>query len=186
MPRTFLRSTSDPIRSRALRALALLVATLFPASLALAEDAIIVPAIQYQGLLEDQLGRLNEPADFVFTLWDAESDGAQIGEPIALEQVRVVDGVFSVELPFAVADFEKGEPRWLQVEIRGSGGQGSFETLAPRTAMGASPFAIHSFSGTPGPPGPQGPPGESADIDEILAALCARFIEAGDQLAACR
>lgn len=176
MPRHSRRFRIHPLRSRALCTLALLVATLFPATRALAEDGIVIPAIQYQGLLENQLGRLNEPADFVFTLWDARSGGAQIGKPIVLEQVAVVDGVFSVELPFAVADFEKGEPRWLQVSIRGSTGPGGFETLAPRTAMGATPFAIRSFSGKP----------TSPDIDEIFDALCARFREAGDELAACR
>ncbi len=166
-----------PVHPRALRAVSLVVAALVSATPSVGEDTLVDPAISYQALVQFQDVLLNEPADFVFTLWDAETDGKPVGKPIFLDRVDVIDGVLSVELPFEVADFETGERRWLQVEMRVTSSQGDYETLSPRSAMGATPFSLNALSGSPGPQGPPGPPGPPGET-----LLAGRLCPAGEAM----
>ncbi|MCP3875653.1 MAG: hypothetical protein GY699_21170 [Desulfobacteraceae bacterium] len=118
-------------------------------------------AFQYQAYVEDTGGEaLNEPADFRFSLWDSPVLGSQIGSTVNLFDVNAVDGVVSLVLDFGLSSFDTGEARWLEIKVRKSAGAAAFETLQPRQSIGATPFALHALSGTPGP---QGDPGIQGD-----------------------
>jgi hypothetical protein len=109
-------------------------------------------AFTYQGQLKRHDGRVNDTADFVFTLWDDAGigqppvGGLQVGEAIARDNVTVVDGLFTVYLDFGAAAFN-GQQRWLQIELRSphdESGLGSMDTLAPRQPLTAAPYALQT------------------------------------------
>ena len=102
----------------------------------------------YQG----RLGSAGQPAegnhDFVFRLFDMETNGAQIGSDLPVDSVLVSSGVFTVPLDFGDAPFNSS-PRWLEIDVRQSGG-GMYTTLTPRQRVGAAPFAIETMFVAPG------------------------------------
>ena len=102
----------------------------------------------YQG----RLGSAGQPAegnhDFVFRLFDMESNGVQIGSDLPVDFVAVSSGVFTVPLDFGDAPFNSS-PRWLEIDVRESGG-GMYTTLTPRQRVGAAPFAIETLFVAPG------------------------------------
>lgn len=95
----------------------------------------------FQGQLNLTGVPVNDSADFSFTLWDAESDGAMIGAPATLENVTVVDGLFTVDLDFGVAAFN-GEARWVEIDVRSPAGSGAYTTLSPRQPLSATPYSL--------------------------------------------
>ena len=97
----------------------------------------------YQGRLANTGQPADGPHDFVFRLYDAETSGTQSGTDLALANVIVTGGVFSVELDFGDTPFNSS-PRWLEIEVRQSGA-GMYTTLSPRQRVGASPFAIETL-----------------------------------------
>ena len=121
--------------------------------LALASFALPVLALQparaqgvspftftYQGHLTDRSGApLDGTFDFTFARYDVATGGTTLGTPIALADVTVVGGLFTVPLDFG--DVFSGAGRtWLEVQVRRSGG--SYETLAPRQEIMATPYAF--------------------------------------------
>ncbi|RJP42512.1 MAG: hypothetical protein C4547_00260 [Phycisphaerales bacterium] len=97
----------------------------------------------YQGQLRMEGEPLNDSADFLFSLWDAESEGNMIGAELAAEGVSVVEGLFTAELDFGAAVFN-GEARWLEIAVRSPAGEGEFTTLSPRQPLTATPYAIQT------------------------------------------
>ncbi len=97
-------------------------------------------AFTYQGHLTDA----NTPADgfhdFNFKVFDAPIAGTQRGMPIALDDVKVVNGYFSVKLDYGNSVFT-GAARWLEISVRSSGIAGELTTLSPRQELTAAPFA---------------------------------------------
>lgn len=111
-------------------------------------------AIAYQGQLKRAGSPVNETADFVFTLWDdagvgdPPDGGTQIGDPVAVDNLPVVNGLFRVFLDFGPAAFN-GEQRWLQIEVRSpadESGESPMTTLAPRQPLTAVPYALHGLN----------------------------------------
>lgn len=94
----------------------------------------------YQGQLYKNGAPLNDVADLVFTLWDAPSEGAQVSDIISIDEYAVVDGLVLAELDFC-CDLYKGDPRYLQVEVRSPAGGGDYTTLEPRQKLTATPYA---------------------------------------------
>jgi hypothetical protein len=107
----------------------------------------------YQGRLMDADEAANGLYDFQFKLFDADSDGNQIGGDVNKPEVGVSEGYFTVELDFGgVFD---GDARWLEIGIR-PGEQSdpcSYTFLSPRQKITAAPYALHSKTaeGGPGP-----------------------------------
>jgi hypothetical protein len=99
----------------------------------------LTPAFTYQGELRLASGPATASYDMQFRLFNAASDGAQIGSTVAASNVAVSGGLFSVPLNFGVAQFA-GERQWLEIAIRPAG-SGTFETLIPRTEVTAAPYA---------------------------------------------
>lgn len=97
----------------------------------------------YQGQLRAGGDLVNDSADFEFTLWDADDAGIMIGDTVQVDDVLVVDGVFSVELDFGVVAFN-GDARWLEIAVRSPAGVGSFTTLSPRQPLSAAPYALQA------------------------------------------
>ncbi|MFN8497882.1 MAG: hypothetical protein U0641_08505 [Anaerolineae bacterium] len=105
------------------------------------------PAFTYQGRLARNgvaMGS-NTPVacDMQFGLWDALSDGAQLGITDIENGVTVANGIFTVRLNssglFGEYAFD-GEERWLEVQVK-CPSDADFVTLVPRQPITAAPFA---------------------------------------------
>jgi hypothetical protein len=99
----------------------------------------------YQGLLTQAGGAVDGAADFNFTLWDAEADGNMVGSMVAVTDVTMNDGVFSVQLDFGSEAFN-GDPRYIETQVRHPAGDGEFTTLEPRQRISSVPYAVKTRS----------------------------------------
>jgi len=83
-----------------------------------------------------------DAADLRFTLWDAESEGTQVGSANTYEEADFDQGRFTVLLDFG-AEMFNGQARWLQVAVRVPPGEGhSYTTLSPRQELTPAPYAL--------------------------------------------
>lgn len=117
------------------------------ASEAVDDPTIAAPlgnAISYQGKLDKNGGPVNGNCNFIFTLYDALSGGAQVGVPVNVTNQPVSAGLFTVALDFGAGAFT-GNARWLLIQVQGPG-DGGFTTLAPRQSIIAAPYALHALS----------------------------------------
>lgn len=92
----------------------------------------------YQGRLAEKGNFANGKYDMTFRLCKSETcnDGLVL-ESIALANVPVVDGLFTVQLEFAASYFSIGSDRWLEIVVEGT-------TLCPRQELTAAPYAFFS------------------------------------------
>lgn len=90
----------------------------------------------YQGELNANGVVANGPYDMDFALWDALSEGGQIGATINLPDVSVVDGIFTVELDYGAIAFDNSE-RWLEIVVNST-------TLSPRQPITRTPYSIQT------------------------------------------
>ena len=104
-------------------------------------------AFTYQGQLNDDGTNVNGTNILVFALYDAASDGTQIGSANTNNLVLVTNGFYTVTLDFGTGAFN-GSARWLETTFAG-------EILTPRELITTVPYALYAM--TPG--GPQGPQG---------------------------
>lgn len=96
----------------------------------------------YQGVLDDS----GQPANGVFDLRFQLTDAASLGlllQTVDVGDVTVTDGVFTVQLDFALTHFN-GEQRWLAIGVRPGASVGAYTTLSPRQELTSAPFAIWS------------------------------------------
>ena len=113
---------------------------------AITTQAALGAAFTYQGRLTDGGAPANGVYDFAFSLWDAESGGAQVGATVEVGDVSVTNGVFTVSLDFGTAIFN-GQALWLQVSVRPGASSDPYTTLSPRTKLNAAPYAIGLMPG---------------------------------------
>jgi hypothetical protein len=101
-------------------------------------------AFTYQGYLEDGGAPADGLYDFEFELYDDPVTGSQIGSTLALENVDVADGVFTVTLDFG--DQFDGTPLWLEIHLRPGASTGGYQQLLPRQSLTSVPFASYARS----------------------------------------
>jgi hypothetical protein len=135
--------------SRFLTALLLVVFALSaPAGLAAdqgsqptAPQGPISATFTYQGSLRSGGAPANGAFDFQFILYDAETGGNQVGPSRTLEDIPVMDGIFTVQLDFSAVSFD-GAARWLEVGVRPGASTGAHSILSPRYPLTAVPYAL--------------------------------------------
>lgn len=107
-------------------------------------------AFTYQGQLNDGGVPANGLHDFRFKLFDAASDGTQVGTTQCADNVQVTGGVFTATVDFA-NQFTTPAQRFIEVEVRRDTGldcanTAGFTTLTTRQLISATPLATHAKS----------------------------------------
>jgi len=123
------------------RAFALsLMAGMTLASLPALGQVVSPTAITYQGKLTKDGSAYTGLATVFVSVFDAPTDGSQVGSSIAISNVSVDKGVFTVRPDFGAAAF-MGKVGYLQVMVQTPGDIGPV-TLLPRQALTAAPLAL--------------------------------------------
>src|SRR5690606_14833320 len=76
--------------------------------------------------------------DLIFRLFDAETEGEQVGTDLLGTAVFDDEGRFTIDLAFGAEVFD-GSPLWLEIEVDGS-------ALSPRQPLMPAPYAIRSLN----------------------------------------
>ncbi|MBS1791693.1 MAG: hypothetical protein JST85_28545 [Acidobacteria bacterium] len=97
----------------------------------------------YQGRLNDAGNPATGVYDLQFRLFDALSNGNQVGSTLTRDDVTVTSGSFSVTLDFGASAFP-GANRWLEIGVRPGASTGAFTTLNPRQPINSTPYSIKS------------------------------------------
>ena len=107
-----------------------------PAACPVARAQPLGTAFTYQGQLKDGGSHASGAHHMTFALHSHATLNAPVGSPIALTDVPVTEGLFTVELDFGSSAIN-GSERWLQIEING-------EPLSPRQRIAATPYALQT------------------------------------------
>ncbi len=102
-------------------------------------------AFTYQGQLKGTGVVVTESCDMNFSLHDASSGGSQVGSTVSKTGISVVEGLFTTQLDFTVANAFEGNDRWLEIAVKCTS-DGSFTTLTPRQPLTPVPYAIYAQS----------------------------------------
>lgn len=94
-------------------------------------------AFTYQGRLLDGANPANGLYELQFTIYDADTEGRVIGQPLRTRETPVSNGLFTVTLDFRENLFTGGE-RWMEIALA-TGGE--FSPLRPRQRITATPYA---------------------------------------------
>jgi len=127
----------------------------------LGTEATVGTVFTYQGLLRDGSGPVNATCDLRFKLWDAASGGSQVSWTWLLEDLVLVEGLFTAQLDFGAEAF-RGQARYL--EVAASCPVGSAFVPLPRQELTGSPYALWAL-GAPWA-GLVGVPADLADGDQ--------------------
>jgi hypothetical protein len=106
------------------------------------EAAPMGTTFTYQGRLLDANNVANGLYDFEFELYDAPSDGNQLGSTIDINDLDVIDGYFTVELDFGSSVFD-GNSVWLETTVAHADGSDPC-TLSPRQELTPVPYALQT------------------------------------------
>ncbi len=99
----------------------------------------------YQGQLTDNGAPANGTYDFQFTLFDMLTGGSSVAGPLAVTDVAVNNGLFTVTLDFGIDQFN-GLNRWLEIAARTNDAAASFGMLLPRQRITSTPYAITALT----------------------------------------
>jgi hypothetical protein len=100
-------------------------------------------AFTHQGRLTDGGSPANGPYDFRCILYDAAAGGAQVGPIVALEDVAVAGGLFTIALDFGASAF-RGDARFLEVAVRPGASTGAYAVIGGRQEIRPAPNALFS------------------------------------------
>jgi len=103
-------------------------------------------AFTYQGRLNNNGSPASGIYNLTFSLFNTDTSGAAIAEPVTNNAVVVTNGLFTVLVDFGPGVFT-GATNWLEIAVETNGGN-TFSTLAPRQQLTPTPYAI--FAGTAG------------------------------------
>ncbi|CAG0926805.1 hypothetical protein TFLX_00210 [Thermoflexales bacterium] len=107
-------------------------------------QALTGTGFTYQGQLRNANGPVNGVCDFQFSLWDADSAGAQVGTTQTMAGVSVSGGLFTVQLneagQFGASAFN-GQGRWVEVAVKCASDPAPI-TLSPRQPLTPAPYAL--------------------------------------------
>jgi len=130
--------------------IALLIFASFSVSSAMAQTT----AFTYQGKLTDSGNLANASYDMQFKLFDALTNGNQIGATLTFDgnsgnppSVSVTNGIFTVSLDFGSAALS-GADRYLEIGLKPAGNPGGYQELAPRQKLTSTPYAVQSLKAT--------------------------------------
>jgi len=123
-------------------------------------------AFTYQGQLHDGGTNANGAYTMTFKLYDAVTNGNQIGSAIT-NSPTLANGLFTVSLDFGAGPFTNGAARWLDITVTNGG---TSQILSPRVSIAPVPYALYAMTpaglqgpqgltGATGSQGPQGLPG---------------------------
>tara|TARA_R110000782_G_scaffold12913_1_gene38200 strand:- start:7209 stop:8351 length:1143 start_codon:yes stop_codon:yes gene_type:complete len=106
----------------------------------------------YQGRLESLNTAANGLYDMRFRLYNDASSSTQTGTTQCLNNITIVDGVFTANLDFG-AQFAGSQPRFLEIEVRQDTGSAcsdpsGFTVLAPRHMITSAPRATAALVAT--------------------------------------
>jgi hypothetical protein len=127
------------------KTLTILMLGLFVCQANVSDAGPIGTTFTYQGRLIDA----NYPADglydFQFKLFDADSDGNQVGPDANKPDVNVVDGYFTVGLDFGSNVFD-GNAVWLALKVRPGdlNDPNVYTMLSPRQEITPTPYALQT------------------------------------------
>lgn len=96
----------------------------------------------YQGELKDGTAPANGTYDFRFRLTNLF--GAQVGTVQQIDDVEVIDGIFTVYLNFGEEPFTDGAFRSLEISVK-KDAEKVFTTLAPGQPLVSVPYAIKAY-----------------------------------------
>ncbi|HUU95951.1 MAG TPA: hypothetical protein VM487_09425 [Phycisphaerae bacterium] len=126
--------------------------TIFAIALALgsvieiARGDVLGTAFTYQAQLKDAGLPAAGDYDFVFRLFDAVTDGVQIGSDFPVDDWPVSNGLFTVQVDFGDSAFNS-EAHWLQVAVRPWDSNDPHTVLSPRQPVTAAPVALYALDG---------------------------------------
>ena len=131
----------------------LLLCVLSLAGLATAVRAQPTPlstAFTYQGELANAGLPATGSHDIRFRLFDAATDGNQIGSALCSDNLAVTNGRFAASLDFGTVAFT-GQKRFVQIEVRqdtglGCGDAAGYTVLTPRQELTATPNATFALT----------------------------------------
>ena len=107
-------------------------------------------AFTYQGSLDDAGAPANGLHDFRVLLFNMASGGVVVGPPQCIDNVNVVDGVFTLQLDFGQV-YATPLERHVEISVRQDTGLScgdltGFVALTPRQQITATPVASHANS----------------------------------------
>ena len=103
-------------------------------------------AFTYQGQLSDGANAASGTYQMQFSLFDAATNGNQIGATITNTNVNVAKGVFTVQLDFSPATpFASGAARYLSIAVK-KAAETNYTTLDPRQQITSAPYTIRTLS----------------------------------------
>jgi len=97
----------------------------------------------YQGSLTTSGSPATGNYDFEFLLFDAFNGGSQLGSAVALNNIAVANGIFSVRLNFG--NQFSGASRYLEIRLRPTG-QAGMTILTPRQLLTSVPYSVKSLN----------------------------------------
>lgn len=130
-------------------------------------------AFTYQGKLTDNGAPANALYDFIFRLF--EPMGSQVGSNIAVNDLQVTSGVFTVNLDFGSSPFTSGNAYELEISVRAGSSSGGYTQLLPRQQLTSSPYAVQTLRAT------SAATADSATNAENLGGVAAnQFVQTSD------